>query len=280
MSHPLRRATAAPNWPSFKGTADYVGTSPVAKVSVYVDRALGVPGLQNAQDLIADADRVVAENARLFGAPASAVNVLIYAIDGRTDGTGGADHDACNFATGGDIEVCASFGQPRRVSALFEAEYSECAMGGNLCGVSTGEGLSRWCAAVVSGNALADFASAPTWAGQGMPDWVNHTDPTDQNPVSTGCTMAFLSWLQSQGYALAQIAPAMVTLGTSAVLAELYAKLSKQPQASAWPKFLAAAKALPAITSDDPFASAPAVRRTSRARAVARAPRRTPTRRR
>jgi len=33
-----------------------------------------------------------------------------------------------------------------------------CSMGGNLCGVSTGEALSRWCAVVVGNNALADFA--------------------------------------------------------------------------------------------------------------------------
>ena len=32
-----------------------------------------------------------------------------------------------------------------------------CSMGGNLCGVSTGEALSRWCAVVVGNNALADF---------------------------------------------------------------------------------------------------------------------------
>jgi hypothetical protein len=48
-------------------------------------------------------------------------------------------------------------------------------MGGNLCGQNTGEALSRWCAAVIGNSALADFATTPTWAQSGMPDFVNNT---------------------------------------------------------------------------------------------------------
>lgn len=252
MSHPLKRHLK-PTWPSYTGTSHYVGTSPSGQVAVYVDPSLGAPALQNAQDLVRDADRVVNDNNAIFGSPGGAVNVIIFALDGQTDGSGGADHNACNYTTGGAIEVCASFGHAARVSALFEAELSECSMGGNLCGVSTGEALSRWCAATVSGNALADFATAPTWAQDGMPDYVDKTDNTDQNPVSTGCGMAFLSWLQRLGFDLDKIAPAMVALGTSGTLAQLYAMLRSDAQANAWPKFLAAAKALPQIMNDDPF---------------------------
>jgi hypothetical protein len=100
-----------------------------------------------------------------------------------------------------------------RVSGLFEAELSECNMGGNLCGVSTGEALSRWCAASVSNNALADFATAPTWFSDGAQDFVSQTDPTDRNAHSTGCAMAFISWLLSQNIALGTIAQGLVTLG-------------------------------------------------------------------
>ena len=50
---------------------------------------------------------------------------------------------------------------------------------------------------MISNNALADFATAPQWARDGMPDYVIQTDPTDQNADSTGCGMAFLSWLSS-----------------------------------------------------------------------------------
>jgi hypothetical protein len=253
MSHPLRRATPVPQWPSYKGSSFFVGTSAVSQVAVYVDPSLGEPALQNARDLLADADRVAGANDTLFGTPGGPVSVIIFALGGKTDGTGGADHDACNYTSGGAIEVCASFGNAARVSALFEAELSECAMGGNLCGVSTGEGLSRWCAAIIGNNALADFATAPSWAQAGMPDFVTRTEDTDQNAVSTGCAMAFLSWLQSLGYPLGRIAPAMVKLGTGGTLAQLYAALSGKPATDALPAFLAAVKALPRISSDDPF---------------------------
>lgn len=253
MSHPLRRVKPAPQWPSYTGTSQYVGTSSVDQVAIYVDPSLGEPALQNAKDLLADADRVAAANNAIFGTPGAPVSVVIFALGGQTDGTGGADHNACSYTDGGAIEVCASFGNSARISALFEAELSECSMGSNLCGVSTGEALSRWCAAAIGNNALADFATAPIWAQQGMPDFVNKTDPTDQNPISTGCGMAFLSWLMHLGFTLDGIAPSMVKRGTSGTLAQLYASLTLGAQSDAWPKFLAAAKALPRIINDDPF---------------------------
>jgi len=156
--------------------------------------------------------------------------------------------------TGAAIEVCASFGNSARVGALLEAELSECSMGGNLCGVSTGEALSRWCAAVIGNNALPDFATAPTWAQDGMPDYVDQTEATDQDPDSIGCGIAFLSWLMSLGQTLGATAQAMVSLGDSRTLAELYQRLTGNSAANAWPEFMAAVQALPGgVTSDDPF---------------------------
>jgi hypothetical protein len=180
--------------------------------------------------------------------------VIVFGLGGATDGTGGADHMGCDYTTGAAIECCASFGNSMRVSALFEAELSECSMNGNLCGFSTGEALSRWCAASVSNNALADFATAPQWAQDGEPDFVNQTDNTDQNADSTGCGMAFLSWLMSQGYSLSQIAPAMVSLGDSGTLAQLYSNLTSDAESNAWPNFQNAIQNLPnGVTNDDPF---------------------------
>ena len=66
-------------------------------------------------------------------------------------------------------------------------------MNGNLCGLSTGEALSRWCAMLIGNNALADFTSVPTWVQDGEPNWVNETEDTDQDYDSIGCGMAFLS---------------------------------------------------------------------------------------
>ena len=250
----LENASSVPAWPSYQGTSKLVGTSPSGRVTVYVDPSLGKQARQNAQDLLNDADRIVTANDNIFGTTGGPVSVIVFALGGATDGTGGADHMGCDYTNGNAIEVDASYGNSSRVSALFEAELSECSMNGNLCGESTGEALSRWCAAVVSNKALSDFATAPQWARDGMPDYVNKTDNTDQGADSTGCDMAFLSWLISTGSTLNQIASEMVALGDSGTLAQLYAKLTSDSASNAWPKFQAAIQSLPnGITSDDPF---------------------------
>jgi hypothetical protein len=226
-------------------------------VTVYVDPDLGQPALKNAQDLVADADRVVNANDTIFGTTGGPVSVIVFALNGVTDGTGGADHGGCDYTTGAAIEVCADFGNSARVSALFEAELSECSMNGNLCGENTGEALSRWCSAVIGNNVLSDFATAPTWVQDGKPNFVDQTDPSDQNPDSTGCGMAFISWLLSLGNDLGSIAQTMVSLGDSGTLAELYANLTGDSANNAWRKFLAAVNALPGgVTDDDPFGGA------------------------
>jgi hypothetical protein len=266
MHHPIsagsratihRDSPVAPPWPSYTGTSQFVGTSPSGRVTVYVDPTLGAPALQNAQDRVNDADRVTGANDAIFGTTGGPVSVIVFALGGATDGTGGADHLGCDYNTGAAIEVCASFGNSARVSALFEAELSECSMNGNLCGFSTGEALSRWCAEVIGNNALSDFATAPQWFQDGMPDYVDQTDPTDQNADSTGCGMAFLSWLMSLGYTMGQIAPAMVSLGDSGTLAQLYANLSSDSASNAWPNFQTAVQGLAnGVNTDDPFGGA------------------------
>jgi hypothetical protein len=246
--------SSIPQWPSYTGTSKLVGTSPSGRVTVYVDPSLGAQAQQNAQDLLNDADRVATANDNIFGTTGGKVSVIVFALGGATDGTGGADHMGCDYVNGNAIEVDAAYGNSSRVSALFEAELSECSMNGNVCGESTGEALSRWCAAVISNNALADFATAPQWAQDGMPNYVDKTDNTDQNADSTGCGMAFLSWLMSIGYSLNKIAPKMVALGDSGTLAQLYANLTSDSASNAWSKFQSAIQNLPnGVTSDDPF---------------------------
>ena len=257
-----RKHPSPPTWPSYRGRSKFVGASPRGRVTVFVDPSLGAPALQNAQDLLRDADRVVTANDSLFGTLGGPVSVIVFALGGATDGTGGADHMGCDYRTGAAIEVCASFAKPARVSALFEAELSECSMNGDLCGQSTGEALSRWCALVISDNALADFATAPQWARDGAPDFVNRTDATDQNPDSTGCGMAFLSWLIGQGHGLEKIAPAMVALGDGGTLAQLYGALTSDDSRNAWTKFRSAIQGLQnGVTSDDPFVGMAQARR-------------------
>jgi hypothetical protein len=255
---PRRRAILAagatgPAWPSYMGSAELVGTSR-SGVTVYVDPSLGDQGTQNALALLDAADGVVAQNNAIFAIDGGPVDVIVFALGGETDGTGGADHDGCDFSTGNAIEVDAAFGSPNRVVALFEAELSECAMNGRLCGLSTGEALSRWCAAVVGGNALVDFATAPQWARDGMPNWVDTTAPTDTDPDSVGCGMAFLSWLIRDGHTLSAVAQTMVGLGDNGTLAGLYAELTGTAADAAFPAFIDAVDGLAGgVTSDDPF---------------------------
>lgn len=249
-----RDAAVAPTWPSYTGTSQLVGTSPSGRVTVYVDPTLGAQGMQNAQDLVNDADRVATANDGIFGTTGGPVSVIVFALGGATDGTGGADHMGCDYTTGNAIEVDASFGNSMRVSALFEAELSECSMNGNLCGESTGEALSRWCAAVIGNNALSDFATAPQWVSDGMANWIDQTENTDQDADSIGCGMAFISWLISQGYGLEKIAPTMVNLGNAGTLAQTYASLTGDSAGNAWNNFQAAINNLPnGVTNDDPF---------------------------
>lgn len=256
----IRRDAPPPQWPTFNGTSQFVGTSPSGRVTVYVDQNLGDPG-QNALDLLNDADRVVAANDGIFGTTGGPVNVIVYALGGQTDGSGGADHNGCDYITGNNIEVDASFGSSIRVSALFEAELSECSMNGNLCGESTGEALSRWCATKIGNNSLSDFATAPQWVADGMANWVDQTENTDRNADSTGCGMAFISWMISQGFSLDKIAPAMVNLGDGGTLAQLYATLTGDSAGNAWNNFQNAIQNLPngsgSIVDDDPFHGLP-----------------------
>jgi hypothetical protein len=255
----LRRAAAptAPAWPSYTGTSSYVGSSADGRVDVFVDSSLGNEAMKNATDLVADADRICALNDAFFGTPGGKVQIIVFALGGATDGTGGADHMGCDYSVGAQIEVCAAFGASMRCSGLFEAELSECSMQNNLCGLSTGEALSRWCASTVSNNALGDFATAPTWVADGSPNFVDTVDPTDGNADSIGCGMTFISWLLSMGYTLAQIAQGMVANGDSGTFCQLYGALTSDDPANAWTKFQAAIAALPfGVVDDDPFSGA------------------------
>jgi hypothetical protein len=254
--HPMRKPKRLGpiQWPSFQGQATLAGVSPSGTVSVYYDLADGPSALKNAQQLLSVADKISEANAKIFGITAQPVNVILFPLGGATDGSGGADHMGCDFVSGGNLEVDLSLGSLPRVAALFEAELSECAMQGQLCGLSTGEALSRWCAMAVSGNALSDFASAPVWQQDGEANWVDQTQLTDQDYDSIGCGMAMLS-LMLQTWDLDEVAQAMVALGDNGTLADLGAQLSGATSPSAWSKLLAAVAGLPGgqVTSDDPF---------------------------
>src|SRR5579859_7555635 len=85
---PPTAAAGTPTWPNFTGTPQLVGTS-ASQVSVYVDPSLGAQGTQSADALLAAADGVVAKNNAIFAVTGGATNVIVWALNGPTDGTGG-----------------------------------------------------------------------------------------------------------------------------------------------------------------------------------------------
>jgi len=82
---------------------------------------------------------VNANDTRIFGTAGGPVSVIIFALGGMTDGTGGAVYAGCDYTTGAAIEMCASFDNSARVSALFEAALSECSMGGTCVASAPGK---------------------------------------------------------------------------------------------------------------------------------------------
>ena len=55
------------------------------------------------------------QNNTIFNITGAPVDVIVFALGGQTDGTGGADHGGCDFSTGNAIEVDAAYGAPTRV---------------------------------------------------------------------------------------------------------------------------------------------------------------------
>jgi hypothetical protein len=62
---------------------------------VFVDPSLGRLAVQNAIALVTDADRIVSANDKIFGVSVQHVDVIVFALSGRTNGTGGVDHMGC-----------------------------------------------------------------------------------------------------------------------------------------------------------------------------------------
>lgn len=233
-----------------------IGTTPSGNVTVYFDPSLGAQGQDLAQQIFAIADKTYADCQAFFSIPGQPVNVIIAALSGLTDGSGGAYHYGCSFNPGGDLYCDAAFGNPTLTNGLVVAELTESFMGAQAkgwdCGGSNGEALSRFLAEALSGGsngALAAYSTGPAWDQDGRGDWIDATEPTDQNPDSTGCGVVYLYWMVSKGFTAAQIAQAGCPDGT---LASNY--LSLTGLSTAWADFIAAVSGLPAgVTSDDPW---------------------------
>jgi hypothetical protein len=121
-----------------------------------------------------------------------------------TPGRNGASHATCQATALMIGARSAPAGDQDFINALVVAEEDEVFMGnfgnGWDCGASNGEGLSRVLSNDLHPNTEpAGFVSAPVWLDTpSRPDWVNHTEPTDIDFVSIGCSVLFLNWLHTQ----------------------------------------------------------------------------------
>jgi hypothetical protein len=247
---------AAPAAGAFDFPTTRAGVTADNVMVVYYDPSLGQPGADLAQQVLASGSQTYAACQAFFGVPGQPVNVIIAALNNATDGSAGAYHYGCSFDGGGDLYCDAAFGNPQMEIGLVVAELTESFMGTQLkgwdCGGSNGEALSRVLAELLSGGpdgSLVAYATGPAWDQAGRPNWIDATETTDQDSVSTGCGVVYLYWMVSRGFTAAQITQAGCPDGT---LASNYKTLTNT--ATAWSDFSAAVAALPGgVGSDDPW---------------------------
>jgi hypothetical protein len=231
-----------------------------AHVTVAVDPVLGQAGLTVAEDCLARAEADWAWLQLMFGAvPLPSMLFVVAPVGGQTDGSGGAYHMGCADTT---LVCCVSLADPRRTSALFVAEASEVGQAvqgqGWDCGATNGEGLSRVHAEMRYPGVLDDFETASAWLDSSRPDWISANEATDQDPVSNGCAVLFLTWLISLGHGLDEI-----TQAAASSLAATCEKLTGQPAAGTFKAFaLLMSMHWPAgqpsgVITDNPWGPAP-----------------------
>jgi hypothetical protein len=223
------------------------------KVTVAYDPLLGAQGLTLAQEFLNACAGPYNDMETFFGITGGAVEVVIVPLSGNNDGSGGAYHYGCDFASGGVLYLDATFANTTSTPLgleidLYIAELSECFMGpqnkGWGCGFSNGEGLSRFCAELY--NPLPSiFVTGPTWAQAGFPDWVSQTRQYDRDDVATGCAIVYIYWMRSLGFTVTEIIQAGGT-----TLSANYQKLTGKT--TAYQNLKAALQGL-SVTSDNPF---------------------------
>src|ERR1022692_1568785 len=235
---------------------DYPSTEvgSVGRVTVYYATSLGNRGETLAIAMLDVVLDPYNDMEKFFGVAGGPVSVVVAPLSANNDGTKGAYHYGCNFASGGTLYLDATFNLPNQTDgelALYVAELSECFMGaqalGWSCLSSNGEGLSRYFAAVdTPAGAFPSWAiTGPTWVSAGYPDWVTVTEPTDRNHISTGCAVLYLYYVRSLGFTSTAI-----TRAGGATLADNYKTLTGLD--SAYADLKAAVQAF-TVTGDNPF---------------------------
>jgi len=201
-----------------------------ANFVVYYDPALGPNGKSCADGVLATCENDYAQISTWFGgiaSPTLPVNIIIAALDPSGQGGGGAYHYGCSAVDlYCDLKSVPSldidYTRMLLVAELVEVFEAAQAVGWN-CGASNGEGLSRVLATALYPAELDGYTTAAAWLDTpDRPDFVNNTNPTDTDPVSNGCSVLFLNYLNTQlGFGWDQIVQA-----GAPTLAQVYTTLT------------------------------------------------------
>jgi len=171
-----------------------------AHFNVYYSRPLGTVGQRIAGAVLSVCERDYARISRIFGVATPAglpINIILADLSPARAYHYGNDATTlyCGVkTTPAVVPAFSSFLALTQLVEVFEASQGQ----GWDCGASNGEGLSRVLATERYPRQIMGFATAAAWLNEGRPDFVNRTDPTDRNPISTGCAVLFLNYLRHQ----------------------------------------------------------------------------------
>jgi hypothetical protein len=209
LVHPSRLAdTEFTASQGFEYPAKLVGQT--THFHVYAATCLPAQGVQVGQAVLHRCEQDYQQLAAWFGFRVPHFNVIAAGLSSEHDGTGGAYHHACLASDlYCDVQLQPTV-NPDLTNALAitqEVEvFGAVQKKGWDCGASNGEGLSRVLANVLYPGVLDGYATAAVWLDGDRPDWVSQTNPSDLDPVSTGCAVLFLYWLNVKlGYGWEQI---------------------------------------------------------------------------
>lgn len=204
--------------------------------NVYYSPPLGSVGQQIASAVVGVCERDYARISRIFGGIAPAglpLNIVLARL--RQAGAYHYGSAATTLYCGVKTEpsVTPAFSSFLALTQLVDVFETSHARGWNS-GASNGEGLSRVLATERYPAQIAGFSTAAAWLNHGRPDFVNRTDPSDSNPLSTGCAVLFLNYLRYQlGYRWRHI---VVAAGQN--LSTTYLRLTGDPS-NPFPPFAA-----------------------------------------
>ena len=196
--------------PQFDVSATYRGSS--SFFAVYYDNSFGdSTGGSLADDVLARCDADYRQVLGYFRGTAAPLPITCVIYTGQ-----GGYHYSCIdnvlYVTGNTLAPPNSPDATTALAVLVaeEVEVFQAAQGiGWNCGDTNGEGLSRVIAEELYPGTLDYYHTADVWLDGGRPDYVGNNVGNDQDPLSNGCSVAFLYYLHYMlGYDWATIVAA------------------------------------------------------------------------